>query len=410
MTVSQPASIAADVRDEHVTILIGDGRERILEIPDGSVDCVVTSPPYFGLRDYGTGSWEGGDPGCDHKRPVGAASIASSTIKGGKATVNEQQTGYASRCGKCGALRVDRQIGLEPTPEAFVDELVGLFEEIKRVISPHGTVKPKSLIGIPWRVALALQAAGWYLRAEVIWSKRNPMPESATDRPTTAHETLFMLTKRPSYYFDQEAVREPNSSPEQAAHNLRYAKHYDLAVVDAGQNNSRSIHERGSAAGRNIRSVWELLSQPYPGAHFATYPEELVERCLLASAPRHVCRTCELPRERIVERDRSAGWLREPDGIVTGRSSAAPMPDDWTPPKTLGWTDCGHDDYRAGVVLDPFLGSGTTGVVARRFRLDVIGLELNPEYAAMARQRIDRFYVKPRRAAEPLPDQETLFG
>jgi DNA modification methylase len=271
-------------------LFIGDNRESLRKIPEKSVQVVITSPPYWGLRDYG----------------------------------------------------MDGQIGLEQSPSDFVEELCTVFDEVWRVLKDDGTVwlnigdsyasmrdskvtpdslrngdgtkvaqgaanrnpkvlkeaglKHKDLVGIPWRVAFALQARGWHLRSDVIWSKPNPMPESVTDRPTKSHEHIFLLTKFPKYYYDHEAIKEPSVT--------------------------------GDGTLKNKRDVWSVQTKAYKGAHFAVYPLELVEPCVLAGS-------------------------REGD-----------------------------------VVLDPFSGSGTTGVVALEHKRHYIGLELNPEYAKLSVDRI----------------------
>lgn len=287
-------------------IIQGDCRAVLRTLPDESVQCIVTSPPYFGLRDYG-------DAG---------------------------------------------QIGLEQTPEQYVQEIVGVFREARRVLRHDGTLwlnlgdsyaaarggthqpaetlaggaggrtaegervnrgrrdgynptrnaaaiglKHKDLIGIPWRVALALQADGWYLRQDVIWHKPNPMPESVTDRFTKAHEYVFLLSKSERYYFDHEAVQEPAT---------------------------------GARGVRNKRSVWTVATKPFPGAHFATFPPELIRPCVLAGS--------------------------------------------------------GPGD----VVLDPFSGSGTTGEVALLAQRKYLGIEVNPVYVAMATERLQRIQGQPR--------------
>lgn len=244
-------------------ILCGDALEKLKELPDESVDCCVTSPPYYGLRDYGTGKWIGGDPDCPHKR----------TNKWNKTMITGQlQDGlvgmigdgiYKKVCPLCGAIREDKQIGLEETPEEYIKKLVLVFGEVKRVLKPDGTLwvnigdsyaaqrggthqpaetlagghhgytesgervnrgrgdsynptrnasaiglKHKDLIGIPWMLAFALRADGWYLRQDIIWHKPNPMPESVTDRCTKSHEYIFLMSKNPHYYFDHEAIQE----------------------------------------------------------------------------------------------------------------------------------------------------------------------------------------------------------
>jgi DNA modification methylase len=299
------------------TVLVGDVRNRLSELADGSVRCVVTSPPYWGLRDYGN----------------------------------------------------DGQIGLEQTPDQFVAELVGVFREVRRVLADDGTlwlnigdsyasfrdgkatpdtqrgdstgtlvekgkasnrsatnfagspVKHKDLVGIPWRVAFALQADGWYLRQDIIWSKPNPMPESVTDRCTKAHEYVFLLTKSPRYYYDNDAVSE-----EYADATVKRGKSIRQVAADGTvttRGNGEPVEGR-----RNRRSVWTVTTKSFRGAHFAVMPEALVEPCVLA-------------------------------GSAEG-----------------------------DLVLDPFAGSGTVGVVAMRYGRNFVGVELNPDYAAIAESRL----------------------
>lgn len=308
-------------------VLVGDCRDVLDTLPAQSVQACVTSPPYFGLRDYGHAE----------------------------------------------------QIGAEPTPDEFVGALVGVFQGVRRVLRDDGVVwlnlgdsywtakgtpggthaghmddknearrfgcrvtdrppppglKRKDLIGIPWRVALALQADGWTLRCDVVWEKPNTLPEpTARDRPHRNHEYLFLLSKGPRYFYDEDSVRE-ESTPEQEAHNQRYAKVYDShteATVPngvPGNSNNGGIHSRPGRGGRPQRSVWKVSTAPYPGAHFATFPPKLIEPCV--------------------------------------RSSSRP----------------------GDMILDPFNGAGTTGMVAVRNGRRYVGIELNPEYAALAEDRI----------------------
>lgn len=297
-------------------ILVGDVLERLATIPDGSVDCLVTSPPYWGLRDYGH---------------VG-------------------------------------QIGQEDSPYAWCETLVEVFSECRRVLAEHGTfwlnigdsyanradlyIKPKDMVGQPWMLAFALRADGWYLRSEIIWHKPNPMPESVRDRPTKAHEQLFLLSKRSRYYYDAEAIKEPGTGRTD-----RWPGSKGRLGGNKGSHGTRSTGTAG--VGVNARTVWRIAPSTYRGAHFATFPEELPKRCISAGCPERVCRECGSPSTRIVECA-----------------------------KTVGWSDCGHNDWRPGLVLDPFAGSGTTLLVARRLNRSGIGIELNPVYADLARQRM----------------------
>ena len=260
---------------------------RSLPIPDNSVDCVVTSPPYWGLRDYST----------------------------------------------------EGQLGLEETPEEWVVNMVAVFREVWRVLKPTGTLwvnlgdsySDKQLTGQPWKVAFALQADGWYLRSDIIWSKPNPMPESARDRPTKAHEYVFLLTKSPRYYYDADAIREPQADTVHTRERYKYApssgpKHDENKDTNILAGDFAHYWSRDGS--RNKRTVWEIPIQPYPEAHFATYPEKLVEPCILAGCPQD------------------------------------------------------------GVVLDPFVGSGTTLAVAQRIGRKGIGTDISTEYLQLAEKRI----------------------
>jgi DNA modification methylase len=703
----------------------GDVLARLREMPDRSVQCVVTSPPYYGLRDYGTDVWEGGDPDCDHQRnkTPGAGSFAggqaiteergkegyrdvcnrcgarrvspwiggdpgcdhmhkvggtaASTLgagSGGNDMSDEARlqstersfVAYAGTCGKCGAVRAGRwtggdpecdhsqararlignapslkstlrgtgprpgekfsadqgrkvasdcpacgarwttsQLGLEPTPDEYVDRLVEIFREIRRVLRDDGVawlnlgdsystqpkgnpgalstgltnsgrnaaeanahrgsvdtsklpgVKPKDLLGIPWMVAFALRADGWFLRSDVIWAKPNPMPESVTDRPTSAHEHVFLLTKSRSYFYDAEAIREKakdwsrggpgtgiaNTAERYGAGNggnaglSALAARYKRATWEerraagatrgnvafdgnVGAGTQRGVHGKGvshdlgSAMGRNKRNVWEIATQPYAEAHFATFPTKLVEPCILAGSSPKACGQCGAPWRRVIERGTTGevqanGSLHlkpssraDVTGKATGDSSVF-RTGVWTAARTTGWeptcnhddwgldlsrpqarraqqlavrhgltdehvaairacgiTDVGkaqvtqdgygkndpraqaladeakaalggyyrefmvrprnvgrepscghHDDSGRCLVLDPFAGSGTVGVVARWHGRDFIGIELNAEYCEMARRRILREGNPGRRAATtaaPIPGQMTM--
>lgn len=357
-----------------ITIHQGDALTVLQSLAADSVHCVVTSPPYFGARDYGTGSWVGGDPACDH-RPGSERRVGRTRLQGGTATTGHQAEGYRSICPKCGAQRDDLQIGLEDSVEKYVDRLVAVFEEVRRVLRPDGTVwlnladnyagsstggfrpgagradgvvderrqrnrngngcppgyKVKDLLGIPWRVTLALQEAGWWLRADIIWAKTAPMPESVRDRPTRSHEYIFLRTPIDRYYYDQEAASEP-------------------AKTQAGR--------------RNWRDVWTIGPEPFLGEHYAAFPTEIPRRAILAGTSAiGCCAGCGAPWER----DAQGDWHA---------SCYAPAP---VVPCT---------------VLDPFCGSGTTLAVAAELKRSAIGIDLSPAYAAMARSRVEK--VQPR--------------
>lgn len=419
-----------------IRILNGDCREIIKTLADKSVHSVVTSPPYWGLRDYGTGKWEGGDPDCDHKdhssfgKQRGQGKYFDSGVP--YHVVDEDRGGRPNVgpvCPVCGAVRIDRQIGLEPAPDDFAAEMVAVFREVRRVLRDDGTLwlnlgdsysrnpakggsgpngkhdympdysnarrllsetkgssdglvgrgdraatrngaeglKEKDLVGIPWLVAFALRTDGWYLRSDIIWHKPNPMPESVTDRPTSSHEHVFLLTKQGRYFYDAEAIREDGSdNPVTTARNDRSDKGLvgaqGLYGTPQGQSGSGTyvrnqrqrinipsgwdmaagghgtIHRDGRTSaeyqeaelkdGRNARNVWTIATSPFPEAHFATFPPELAERCIKAGS----------------------------------------KPGD--------------------TILDPFAGAFTTAMVADRLQRNAIGIELNPDYCEIARRRL----------------------
>lgn len=308
-------------------LLLGDCLSMLKKLPASSVNCCVTSPPYFGLRDYG----------------------------------------------------VDGQIGLEETPDAYVAKMVEVFREVRRVLRDDGTLwlnlgdsysgsgkgvwnaseerkvnvkeayrpsvnpvkthtglKPKDLIGIPWRVAFALQQDGWYLRQDIIWHKPNPMPESVRDRCTKAHEYIFLLSKSERYFFDSNAIKEPysDSYKNDKRHGNAKTTHNnwkDYSSQGSGVQTPTQLHDsmfnKPIGDGRNKRSVWTVTTKPFKGAHFATFPTDLIEPCILAGCPED------------------------------------------------------------GVVLDPFSGAGTTGLVAKKHNRSFVGIELNPEYCKLAVER-----------------------
>jgi DNA modification methylase len=349
-------------------VIHGDSLEILRTLPDESVHCCVTSPPYWGLRDYGTATWEGGDPDCDHQYDRTLNGRASTLV--GTTTTQTKSSVYRN-CPKCGARRIDAQLGLERTPDEYVANLVAVFREVRRVLRKDGTLwlnlgdsytsgnrkerdpgqskihpayegksfsdglrpgnppglKPKDLVGIPWRVAFALQADGWWLRQDIIWAKPNPMPESVTDRCTKAHEYIFLLTKSARYFYNARKIAE------EAQWEGKTPAGWDTELGTHGtiHRTGRSKGKNNNARGmyRNKRSVWTIPTQPFPEAHYATFPEELPRLCILAGCP--------------------------PDGII----------------------------------LDPFCGSGTTGLVAKKLGHPFIGIELNPTNVEMSYRRIN---------------------
>jgi DNA modification methylase len=457
-----------DWQDGDVRVLVGDVRARLAELPDASVHCVVTSPPYWGLRDYGVEPqvW-GGELGCLHEwagelhlgdptRGNEGSTLTGSTRN--QEAANRRRATSAS-CRQCGAWR--GAFGLEPTPDLYVQHLVEILRGVRRVLRPDGTLwlnlgdsyagnrshaddggrevtgktlsrrrdnapvprsdmrveglKPKDLVGIPWRVALALQADGWWLRSDIIWAKPNPMPESVTDRPTTAHEHVFLLARSERYFYDAEAVREPVTGTAHPRGNGVNPKAKWPAGWSAeegrhdGVSNGRfrpKQNESWSAAvteGRNLRSVWSVATQPYPEAHFATFPEELARRCIAAgTSERGCCAECGAPLARVVQRQRLLDGetpvmgafarpdepRRMPNGVGHGRYTTATATSGWEP-------TCKHRGMAEAMpapctVLDPFAGSGTTLAVARRLGRAAVGIELQEAYLPLIRRRVGR--------------------
>jgi DNA modification methylase len=413
------------------------------------VQTVVTSPPYWGLRDYGTAEWQGGDSECDHKPKVSKVSLLSSTLVGSTDTQAHQQEGFkGNTCPKCGATRIDNQLGLEKTPEEYIEKMVKVFRECRRVLRDDGTVwlnmgdsyngsggaggdynkgglkegqpkygaknspilKPKDLCGIPWRVALALQADGWYLRSDIIWSKPNPMPESVTDRPTKAHEYLFLLTKKPKYYYDADAVREKGCD-EPGTHRggslVKAARGEKGDPKVSWHNHGGGIESILSTGSRNRRTVWEIPTQPYSEAHFATFPEKLVEPCIMAgTSERGCCPDCGMAWTRVTankkgfDENGNCKGCGEPKSkhVVSAKSSMVNFGKDirtntaipCTNSQTLGWKpqcECNKQPVPC-IAMDPFMGSGTVAKVALRANRRFVGFELKQEYIDMGYKRI----------------------
>jgi DNA modification methylase len=399
----------------NIDIYIGNCLETLQKMDDQSVNTCITSPPYWGLRDYGTAEWIGGNKHCDHQGEI----MRKHHISDNK---DKPREFFKNQCGKCGAIRKDSQLGLEDTPEEFVDNLVKVFREIKRVLKDDGTVwlnlgdsyssggrttttnqtlrgdkdygvtrpkpsegiKPKDLIGIPWRVALALQADGWYLRQDIIWHKPNPMPESVRDRCTKAHEYIFLLSKNIKYYFDNEAIKEDG-------------------VIKAGTKGAKGSKERQNQKGvnarppeykiydgkRNKRSVWTVTTKPFKGAHFATFPMDLIEPCVLAGCPEKICTECDKPyiRKLIKSGEMQRRWSKNnADGSPYNKQGS--MQNIYEDLGLQKQCDCNTNETKAGTVLDPFGGSGTTAIVANKHNRNAVLCELNEEYVGIAKERI----------------------
>jgi len=388
-------------------IILGNALDILRQMPDESIQCCVTSPPYWGLRDYGIEPviWDGKEE-CPHEWGNTGGGLLHENRnfqEGSQEEVKAQDRKLthifktdriqSQFCSLCGAWR--GSLGLEPAPELYVQHIVQIFREVKRVLRKDGTLwlnlgdsyynskssphpenqatnpnfiqknnphaaidspknykipglKTKNLVGIPWRVGFALQADGWWLRSDIIWHKPNPMPESVTDRPTRSHEYIFLLSKSAKYYYDADAIREAvtgNSHPrgdgvnpkaKSFGPNSRVDVDRDIAHLTAGrikskQNRSFSAAVHGLVFSRNCRSVWTFATAPFPGAHFATFPPELPRRCILAGS-------------------------KEGDKV-----------------------------------LDPFMGAGTVALVCEQLNRRWIGIELNPDYIEMANERLSPY-------------------
>lgn len=380
--------------------------EFLSELPEEIVDCCITSPPYYGLRDYGTEDvfW----PEVTYSPMVGMPEI---TIP----------AGFYS-------------LGLEPTIEAFIGHIVLVFRGVHRVLKDDGTLwinfgdsytgykagtgdtpyaeivnrpehktgwvfgglKPKDLIGVPWRVAFALQADGWFLRSDVIWSKPNPMPESVTDRPTKAHEYIFLLSKSERYFFDQEAIKE-QAIGNPSGNKIRVSRPTQQAIQRGDQ--CGHIPYLGGET-RNKRSVWEVSTKPFKEAHFAVFPEELIEPMILAAtSEKGHCPDCGKRWIRIIEKtggrnhreDRmiKIGIIGEVDLETGKRGRSSTALNNTQKIITMGFSpqcSCNKSPV-PDIVLDTFAGSGTVMKVSRRAGRNSIGSELNGNYVKIGQNR-----------------------
>lgn len=396
--------------DSTLTLYTGDATDTLAALPHAAAHCVVTSPPYWGLRDYGTGGWVGGDPNCRHLAASGrGGNIAQSKHPNVDYPASAaHRGGVPQTCRRCGAHREDRQHGLEPSPESYIERLRGVFTELRRVLVDTGTVwlnlgdcynseppgrtrdpmrastpsgksaavslrnsaRPagvdrsrvvgrKNLMGMPWRVAFALQRDGWILRNAIVWHKPNALPESVKDRLSNRYEMLFLLVRQQRYRFDLDPIRLPLSQPEALnegvvigdSNKSRHAGVGSTARRRAGTISGKYSattpfigtppgeamrptglrHSAGHPKGKNPGDVWPIPTRPLREAHFAAYPIDIPLRCIAAGCP------------------------------------------------------------EGGVVLDPFSGAATTGLAAHQLGRSYIGIDLNPQFHGIGLRRLGRF-------------------
>ncbi len=399
-------------------IVCSDVTAFLQSLPDESLHCIVTSPPYYGLRDYNT----------------------------------------------------EGQIGLEETPDKFIARLVSVFREARRVLRKDGTcwvnmgdsymnsgvrqtgrndenpndiarrfekygtgrvkalsdnnprlniqiksrLKPKDLMMMPHRLAIALQADGWWVRSDIVWHKPNPMPESCTDRPTKSHEYVFLLTKSAKYAYDADAIREPHKTKVGAMRDRSKEQYNDSYTGGRFSSGERTMY---GDTGRNKRSVWSIPTESFPDAHFATFPQALVEPCILAGCPLEVCGECGNPVVRVSTVSGGTigkAWHDHSNDIEVGQSQRHHLPfgkgSDYKR-ITTGFKptcDC-NAPTKPGVVLDPFMGSGTVAIVARRLGRDYTGCDLNQIYVDMANERLNNTDPYQDKQIEPGIKQMSLF-
>ena len=364
----------------------GNCIDVIKTLENNSIDCVVSSPPYFGLRDYGTETWQGGDLNCSHSYGRKTRGGFTKLQKRNKGSFGDDAIKIGEHCKLCGAKRIDEQFGLEKTYQDYLTNTVKVFETFRPKLKDTATIwwnvgdsysnhkdcksigqtlakgttrekaheiekgkshtrnskllkasglKDKDLMMIPNRVAIALQDAGWYIRSEIIWHKPNPMPESVKDRPTSCHEKIWLITKNKKYYYDADAIKEPTTEATKQRMKSGWNGNQKKDYASGEEQNHLSNYfgsdksKENALKGRNKRNVWKITTKPFKEAHFATFPKDLIEPCILAGCP------------------------------------------------------------EGGTVLDPFSGAGTTVLVANEHNRKAIGIELKDDYIKIAERRMN---------------------
>lgn len=387
-------------------IVPGDALKILRTLPDACVDMVMTSPPYWALRDYGSPPliWDG-ELGCKHDwtDPTATIQHRAGETNPGKEAWYKDAGGANDKgncfCKGCGAWK--GSLGLEPSPELYVKHLCDIFDEVRRVLVPQGTCwvnmgdthKNKNLLQIPSHFAIEMQKRGWLLRNEVIWHKPNCMPCSATDRFTIDFEKVYFFAKSPKYFYktQYEPLAAATLERNKYSREVRNGK-----ARGYGRLNGLNDRDLKCEGARIKRCVWRISPKRFKGAHFATYPPELCQIPISAGCPDCVCRSCGQPRQTIWEKtkhicqaDRVAYKKTKKCGERLAEVNTAPTLDHVEQYREVGLTDCGCGvGFRSGVVLDPFFGSGSTGLAALQQDKCFIGIELNPQYVEIAEERL----------------------
>ncbi len=360
----------------------GDVRDKIKELDNHSIDCVVTSPPYWGLRDYGVKGQLGLEPTYQEhiKNIVNIFQLLKPKLKDSATIWLNYGDCYATAKNGRDASNIvgdDRTFRNKP------------FTTIQ------GQLKNKDLVMMPNRIAIALQDDGWYIRSEIIWHKPNPMPESVRDRPTSCHEKIWLITKNKKYYYDADAIREPLAVSLIPRLNQNIKNQKGSARANAGRKTNGNLKAVGNLEKRNKRNVWTITTKPFKEAHFATFPPDLIEPCIKAGCPEKVCVKCGKPQIKEFYRKEKYnpgyGNQHTPKGTHKKIGGVYQKWLEENPPEIRLKASCDcNADFKSGVVLDPFAGAGTTGIVARSLNRTAILIELNPEYIEISKNRIDK--------------------